>query len=64
MKGKKGILPNIEEPTRTNFNVSYSRISTADWNKYGAEFAIWLAGVKYATNKIKAELLKQKKNEL
>jgi hypothetical protein len=62
-KEKKGVVPHIEPPTRETFNTSYGRISNTDWNTYGAEMAIWLAGYKYAENKIKSTLLKQQKEQ-
>lgn len=58
---KKGILPPFKTPTRKTFDASYIRISNSDWKTYGGEMAIWLAGVKYARNQIKAELLKQER---
>lgn len=60
---KKGVLPPFEQPTRKSFDQSYQKISNDDWNTYGAEMAIWLAGVKYATRKIKSQLLKQKRTK-
>jgi hypothetical protein len=60
---REGIIPKLEQPTRENFDRSYNRISSSDWNKYGAEMAVWLAGVKFAENRIKKELISKKKSK-
>jgi hypothetical protein len=60
---RKRRLPQVELPTRKNFDVSYNRISTDDWNKLGGEFAVWMAGYKYAINKINKILIEQFKKQ-
>lgn len=46
---KKRIYPKISI-TKKSFDISYNKISTEDWRK-GSEYAIWLAGVRYAERK-------------